>query len=304
MHFARTQLTALYVGSLIVEAGFPPGVVNIVPGYGPTAGAALVEHELVSKIAFTGSTDVGKLISRNASATLKRVSLELGGKSPLVVTENFNLAAAAQIAHAGCFFHQGQICVAASRTYVHESIYEEFVKQAVIAAQSKILGNPLDLKNTQGPQIDSTQTEKIIELIESGKKQGARLVTGGKRAGQKGYFVEPTVFADVTDDMRIAREEIFGPVQQILKYSTLDEVIARCNDTKYGLAAGILTNDINQALKFTAGVQAGTVWVNTYLASITGAPFGGFKQSGIGREGGEEGFHEYLEIKTVTIKLD
>jgi len=299
----QTPLTALYAGSLIKEAGFPPGVVNIVPGFGPTAGGALVEHPLVNKIAFTGSTEVGKLISRNAAATLKRVSLELGGKSPLVVTEHFDLAAAAQIAHQGCFMHQGQVCVAASRTYVHESVYDEFVKQSVKIAQSKVLGDPLDVKTTQGPQIDAEQTEKIIGLIESGKKEGARVLTGGKRAARKGYFVEPTVFVDVTDKMRIAREEIFGPVQQIMKYKDLDEVIVRCNDTTYGLAAGILTTDINQALKFSAEVQAGTVWVNTYLQGGSGVPFGGFKQSGIGREGGEEGFHEYCEIKTVTIKL-
>ena len=277
---------------------------NIVSGFGPTAGAALVEHPLVNKIAFTGSTEVGKLIHRNASDTLKRVSLELGGKSPLVVTENFDLATAAAIAHSACFFHQGQVCVAASRTYVHESIYDEFLKEAVTVAREKILGDPLDLRNTQGPQIDEEQLNKIIELIDSGKKEGARVVTGGKRADQKGYFVEPTVFADVTENMRIAREEIFGPVQQILKYSTLDEVIERCNDTNYGLSAGILTNDINQSMKFIANVQAGTVWVNTYLESQVGAPFGGFKQSGLGRECGEEVFNEYLEIKTVTIKLN
>ena len=294
----------MYLGSLVVEAGFPPGVVNIVPGFGHTAGAALVEHPQVNKIAFTGSTEIGKLIKKNASDTLKRVSLELGGKSPLVITENYNLAEAAEIAHAACFFHQGQVCIAATRTYVHKSVYEEFIKHSATIAQRKVLGNALDTTTTQGPQIDLDQTKKILELIESGKKEGARLVTGGKRVNQKGYFIEPTVFADVTDNMRIAREEIFGPVQQIIKYSDFDEVIERCNDTNFGLAAGILTNDLNQALKFAGAVEAGTVWVNTYMHTSAHTPFGGFKHSGIGRELGEDGMHEYCEIKTVTIKLD
>ena len=291
------------MGSLVVEAGFPPGVVNIVPGFGPTAGGALVEHPHVDKIAFTGSTEIGKLISRNASATLKRVSLELGGKSPLVVTQHTDIAAAAEIASASCMVNQGQCCCAATRTFVHESVYEEFVQKSAVIAQRKVLGSPFEAKTTQGPQIDATQTEKIIDLIESGKKEGARLVTGGKRLAGKGYFIEPTVFADVTDNMRIAKEEIFGPVQQIFKYKTLDEVIERCNDTPYGLAAGILSTDINEALKFANEVQAGSIWINGYLDISCNTPFGGFKQSGIGREMGEEGLHEYCEIKTVTIRL-
>lgn len=300
----QTPLTALYMGSLIIEAGFPPGVVNIVPGYGPTAGAALVDNPLVDKIAFTGSTEVGKLISKNASATLKRVSLELGGKSPLVVTENFDVTMAAEIASAGCMVNQGQTCCAATRTFVHESIYDEFVKQSAIIAQRRVVGCPFEAATVQGPQIDATQTEKILELIESGKKQGARLVTGGSRMKQKGYFIEPTVFADVDDSMRIAKEEIFGPVQQLFKYKTLDEAIERSNATEYGLAAGILTNDINQALKYADSVRAGSIWVNGFMTMSCNTPFGGFKQSGIGREMGEEGLHEYCEIKTVTINMN
>lgn len=247
---------------------------------------------------------IGKLISKNASDSLKRVTLELGGKSPLVVTESVSsIADAAQIAHDACFANMGQCCCAGTRTYVHESIYEEFVRQAATLATRKVLGNPLQPSTTQGPQIDAIQTDKILNLIESGKKEGARVVTGGRRAAGKGYFIEPTVFADVTDQMRIAREEIFGPVQQILKYHTLDEVIGRCNDSQYGLAAGILTSDINQALKFSSSVQAGSVWVNCYDATMVQTPFGGFKQSGHGRELGEDGLHGYCEVKTVTIKL-
>lgn len=286
-----------------MEAGFPAGVVNIVPGYGPTAGGALVDNPKVDKIAFTGSTEIGKLISRNASSSLKRVSLELGGKSPLVVTENFNMAIAAEIASASCLVNQGQCCCAATRTFVHESVYEEFVKQSAIIAKRKVLGSPFEASTTQGPQIDATQTAKILELIEAGQKEGARLVTGGKRLGQKGYFIEPTVFADVTDQMRIAKEEIFGPVQQIFKYKDLDEVIERANNTEYGLAAGILSNDINQALKFANAVQAGSVWINGYMDISPSTPFGGFKQSGHGREMGEDGLHEYCEIKTITVKV-
>nr|AOD75396.1 aldehyde dehydrogenase-like protein [Tyrophagus putrescentiae] len=299
----QTPLSALYIAKLAAEAGFPPGVINVVPGYGPTAGAALVAHPRVDKIAFTGSTEIGKLISKTASETLKRVTLELGGKSPLVVTESVDIPEAAQIAHDACFANMGQCCCAGTRTYVHESIYEEFVKHSAAIANKRVLGSPFDANVTQGPQIDAAQTAKILDLIESGKKQGARVVTGGQRSTRKGYFIEPTVFADVTDSMRIAQEEIFGPVQQILKYKSLDEVIDRCNSSAYGLAAGILTKDINQALKFSGAVQAGSVWVNCYDHTVVQTPFGGFKQSGHGRELGEEGLHGYCEVKTVTIKL-
>lgn len=199
------QLSALYVANLAKEAGFPPGVINVVPGFGPTAGAALVEHVKVDKIAFTGSTEVGKLIMKNGSETLKRITLELGGKSPLVVTENYDPAQAAQIAHDACFANMGQCCCAGTRTYVHESVYEQFVKHAAAIAQAKVVGNPFDQSVNQGPQIDAKQTSKILDLIEAGKKEGARVVVGGKRLESNGYFIEPTVFADVTDQMRIAR---------------------------------------------------------------------------------------------------
>lgn len=198
----------------------------------------------------------------------------------------------------------GQCCCGATRTYVHESVYEKFIEEAAKVAESKVAGSPFEDTVTQGPQIDAEQTAKIMELIESGTKQGARLVTGGKRVNKKGYFIEATVFADVDDNMRIAREEIFGPVQQVFKYKTLDEVIKRCNDTNYGLAGGILTNDINQAMDFTNQFRARTVWVNNYLSCSARAPFGGYKESGIGRECGEDGLHEYWGIKTVCIQID
>ena len=298
-----TPLSALYMGSLIVEAGFPAGVVNIVPGYGSTAGHALVRHPSVDKIAFTGSTQTGQLIMKTAAETCKRVSLELGGKSPLVVTESCkDLKKAAEIAHQACFANMGQCCCAGTRTFVHESIYEEFVKMAAEIARNRKAGDPFDSKTVQGPQINLIQTEKILGLIESGKKEGARCVTGGKRMAGKGYFIEPTVFADVTDEMRIAREEIFGPVQQIIRYSSMDEVIERCNDTRYGLAAGIITENFEEIIKFTENVRAGTVWVNCYDEGGTQIPFGGYKQSGIGRELGEDGLHPYCEIKSVIIR--
>nr|XP_037292015.1 retinal dehydrogenase 2-like [Rhipicephalus microplus] len=302
----QTPLTALYVAQLCKEAGIPPGVVNVVPGYGPTAGAAICEHPEINKVSFTGSTEVGKLIQEAAGRTnTKRVNLELGGKSPLVIFPDADLDEAAQIAHIGLFANMGQCCVAASRLFVHEDIYDKFVAKAVqLAAHRRTqVGNPFDDTTEQGPQIDDEQFQKILGLIESGKKEGAKIEIGGKRIGNEGYFVEPTVFTNVTDDMRIAKEEIFGPVQQILKFKTMDEVLRRANDTTYGLAAGVVTKDLNTAITFADGVQAGTVWVNTYLAANVQAPFGGFKMSGLHRECNEDGILNYIETKTVTIQI-
>ncbi|XP_027194754.2 aldehyde dehydrogenase, mitochondrial [Dermatophagoides pteronyssinus] len=300
----QTPLSALYLASLTKEVGFPPGVINVVPGFGETAGAALVDHPKVDKIAFTGSTEIGKLIMRNGSHSMKRITLELGGKSPLVVTGNVeDIAKAARTAQDSCFLNMGQCCCAGTRTFVHESIYDEFVKHSAEYCQSYVLGNPFEPTTQFGPQVDETQMNRILEMIESGKQDGARCVAGGNRPDRRGYFIQPTVFADVTDGMRIAREEIFGPVQQILKYKTLDEVIERCNDTNYGLGSGILTNDINEAMKFSRSIRAGSVWINTpYMLPVSAqTPFGGFKESGIGRELGEDGLRGYGEIKTVVI---
>ncbi|XP_073908144.1 aldehyde dehydrogenase 1A1-like [Castor canadensis] len=300
----QTPLTALHVASLIKEAGFPPGVVNIVPGYGPTAGAAISSHMDIDKVAFTGSTEVGKLIKEAAGkSNLKRVTLELGGKSPCIVFADADLESAVEFAHQGVFLHQGQICVAASRLFVEESIYDEFVRRSVERAKQYILGNPLTPGITQGPQIDKEQHNKILDLIESGKKEGATLECGGGPWGNKGYFVQPTVFSNVTDEMRIAKEEIFGPVQQIMKFKSVEEVIKRANNTPYGLAAGVFTKDLDRAMTVASALQAGVVWVNCYLMSSVQDPFGGFKMSGNGREMGEEGVLEYTEIKTVTMKI-
>ncbi|GFU00242.1 retinal dehydrogenase 2 [Nephila pilipes] len=300
----QTPLTALYCAALALEAGFPPGVFNVLPGYGPTAGAAIAAHMDVDKVAFTGSTEVGKLILQAAGASnTKRVTLEMGGKSPLVIFDDADLDEAVEIAYNALFANMGQCCCAGTRTFVQEGIYEEFVKRAAEKAKKRVLGDPFNENTDHGPQIDEEQFTKILDLIESGKKQGARLACGGKRFGQKGFFVEPTVFADVTDDMRIAREEIFGPVQQILKFKTLDEVIDRANDSQYGLGSGVVTKDINTAILFAQAVKAGSVWVNCYDHTTSQTPFGGFKMSGQGRELGEDGLHEYLEIKTVTIRI-
>uniref|UniRef100_A0A8D0DXS4 aldehyde dehydrogenase (NAD(+)) n=1 Tax=Salvator merianae TaxID=96440 RepID=A0A8D0DXS4_SALMN len=300
----QTPLTALHMGSLIIEAGFPPGVVNIVPGYGPTAGAAIAHHMDVDKVAFTGSTEVGKKIKEAAGkSNLKRVTLELGGKSPIIVFADADLDNAVEFAHIGVFYHQGQCCIAGSRLFVEEKIYDEFVRRCVEKAKKKTLGDPLVSGIHQGPQIDQEQYGKILELIESGKKEGAKLECGGGPWGEKGFFIQPTVFSNVTDDMRIAKEEIFGPVQQIMKFKTVEEVIKRANNTQYGLAAGVFTKDLDKALMFTAALQAGVVWVNCYSALSAQGPFGGFKMSGNGREMGEYGLQEYTEVKTVAIKI-
>lgn len=257
----QTPMTALHCAALAKEAGLPAGVVNVVPGYGPTAGAAIASHPRIRKVAFTGSVEVGKLImGAAAQSNLKKVSLELGGKSPLIICDDADLDEAATIAHNAIFANHGQNCCAGSRTFVHEKIYDEFVKKAVAKAQEKVLGCPFDEKTTQGPQVDKDSLEKILGYIESGKQEGAKCETGGKRWGDKGYYVEPTVFSNVTDQMKIAREEIFGPVQSILKFNCIDEAIQRANNSEFGLAAGIVTKDLNKALKFAEGIHAGSVW--------------------------------------------
>uniref|UniRef100_A0A182QSK4 Aldehyde dehydrogenase domain-containing protein n=1 Tax=Anopheles farauti TaxID=69004 RepID=A0A182QSK4_9DIPT len=300
----QTPLTALYMAALSKEAGFPDGVVNVVPGYGPTAGGAISSHPEIRKVAFTGSVEVGKIImAAAATSNLKKVSLELGGKSPLVICEDANVDHAAMIAYMAVFENQGQCCIAATRTFVHESIYDKFVQKASELAKARKVGNPFAEGTVHGPQIDDTQYKKILGYIEVGQKEGAKLVTGGKTVGTEGYFIEPTIFANVTDDMTIAKEEIFGPVQSIIKYSSLDEAIERANNTSFGLAAGIVTNDINKALTFSHAVEAGSVWVNTYLAVVNQAPFGGYKQSGIGRELGKDSLEGYLETKSVSVRL-
>ncbi|XP_029475043.1 aldehyde dehydrogenase, mitochondrial [Rhinatrema bivittatum] len=300
----QTPLTALHVASLIKEAGFPPGVVNIVPGMGPTAGAAIASHMKVDKVAFTGSTEVGHLIQQAAgSSNLKKVTLELGGKSPNIILSDADLDWAVQQSHFALFFNQGQCCCAGSRTYVQESVYSEFLERSVERAKDRIVGNPFDFKTEQGPQVDEEQFKKILGYINTGKKEGAKLLCGGGAAADRGYFIQPTVFGDVKDDMTIAREEIFGPVMQILKFKSIEEVVERANDSKYGLAASIFTTDIDKANYISQALRAGTVWINCYDVFGAQAPFGGYKASGNGRELGEYGLEAYTEIKTVTTKI-
>ncbi|XP_057690366.1 aldehyde dehydrogenase, mitochondrial-like [Corythoichthys intestinalis] len=300
----QTPLTALYVANLIKEVGFPEGVVNILPGMGPTAGAAIARHMDVDKVAFTGSTEVGHLIQQaSGNSNLKKVTLELGGKSPNIIMSDAKMEDAVEQAHFALFFNQGQCCCAGSRTYVQEDIYDEFVERSAARANRRVVGNPFDLKTEQGPQVDEEQFKKILGYISSGKREGAKLMCGGAAAADKGYFIQPTVFGDVNDNMTIAREEIFGPVMQILKFKTLEEVVERANDSKYGLAAAVFTRDIDKAHYISNALRAGTVWINCYDVFGAQAPFGGYKASGNGRELGEYGLDNYTEVKTVTMKV-
>ena len=300
----QTPLTCLRMADLALEAGFPPGVINVVPGYGPTAGTALVKHPGVDKIAFTGEYRTAQIIMADAAQSLKRLTFELGGKSPNIVFADADIDAAVAGAEFGLFFNQGQCCCAGSRLFVEESIHDEFVEKVVGTAQGRVLGDPFESTTTQGPQVDKAQFDKILGYIEKGKAQGASCLTGGSRFGDRGYFVEPTVFDGVTDDMAIATDEIFGPVMNILSFKGIDEVVERSNNTSYGLAAAVWTRDVAKAHRIANSVRAGTVWVNCYDVFDAAAPFGGFKMSGIGRELGEAALDNYTESKTVTMKLD
>lgn len=295
----QTPLTALYMAQLTKEAGFPPGVVNVVPGFGD-AGAALCSNRKVDKIAFTGSTEVGlKIQQMSGVGNLKRTTLELGGKSPNIILADVNIEQAVEQAHFGLFFNQGQVCCAGSRTFIEDKIYDEFVERSVERAKKRTVGNPFDPKTEQGPQIDETQMTKILGLIKEGVNQGAKLMVGGKRVGDRGYFVEPTVFANVEDNHVIAKEEIFGPVQQLMRFKDLDEIIERANNTNYGLAAAVFSKDIDKVNYLVQGLRAGTVWVNTYNVLGSQTPFGGFKDSGHGREMGIYGLNQYTEVKSI-----
>jgi aldehyde dehydrogenase (NAD+) len=299
----QTPLTGMRVAELAREVGFPGGVINVLNGLGETTGAAIVNHPDVDKIAFTGHYETAKIIQKTAADSLKRCTFELGGKSPNVIFADCDIEQAVDGAHHAIYFHGGQCCTAGSRLFVEEKIHKEFVERLAAKAKKRKVGNPLDASTEQGPQVSQEQMDKILGYVDLGQKQGAKLIAGGKRVGNKGFFVEPTVFDGVRDDMAIAKDEIFGPVVSVLPFKAVDEVIRRANSTYYGLAAAIWTKDIDKAHLFAREVKAGTVWVNCYHVVDTTTPFGGFKMSGQGRENGEAALDHYTEVKTVTVKL-
>ena len=298
----QTPLTALYLGELLLEAGLPAGVVNIVTGFGD-AGAAISGHPGVDKVAFTGSTEVGKLIVQAASGNLKKVSLELGGKSPNVVFADADIDAAVRGAANGIFFNHGQCCNAGSRLYVQSSAFDEVVAGVAEQAKSITVGDGLDPKSQMGPLISDEQFAKVLGYLESGREAGAEAVVGGGRVGERGYFVQPTVLTNTTGDMKVVREEIFGPVVCAMPFDDPDEILPIANDTNYGLAAGVFTRDISKAHRMAARLRAGTVWVNTYHVFDAAQPFGGYKESGWGREMGHQVLDNYLETKAVCVAL-
>lgn len=299
----QTPLTALYLAELIEEAGFPPGVINIVPGFGSTAGQALVAHPQIDKIAFTGSTRVGKSIMESAAKSLKRVTLELGGKSPNIILEDANLAKAIPGALNGVMFNQGQVCCAGSRVFIQKKLYDNVLADMVSHAKSIKQGAGLDPSTQIGPLVSSVQQNRVMDYIEKGIDEGAELLVGGSKPTEDGYFVSPTIFSDVNDEMTIAREEIFGPVISAMPFNDLDEIIDRANATPYGLAAGLWTENISNAHYVANKLRAGTVWVNCYNAFDAASPFGGYKQSGIGREMGSYALNNYTEVKSVWVKI-
>jgi aldehyde dehydrogenase (NAD+) len=300
----QTPLSALYAAKLCKEAGFPKGVINIISGFGKIAGAALSAHMDVDKIAFTGSTIVGRTIMKAAaSSNLKKVTLELGGKSPNIVFDDADIENAISWVNFGIYFNHGQCCCAGSRIYVQEGVYDKFLQRFKERAAKNVVGDPFGSDTFQGPQVSKVQFDRIMSYIDHGVSSGATVEIGGKRKGDKGYFIEPTIFSNVTEDMKINQEEIFGPVCTISKFKTKEEVIAAGNNTTYGLAAAVHTTNLNTALEVSNALKAGTVWVNTYNTLHHQLPFGGFKESGIGRELGEAALDNYLQTKTVSIRL-
>jgi phenylacetaldehyde dehydrogenase len=299
----QTSLTALRLGELIQEAGFPDGVVNIVPGFGETVGAALAAHPDVDKIAFTGSTEVGKLIARAATENLKKVSLELGGKSPNVVFADADLKAAIPGSASAIFFNQGQICTAGSRLFVHKSIFDKVIEGVAEETTKFSVGPGINPSTNLGPLVSKEQLARVCGYLDSGAKEGAKAIVGGHRIGSTGYFVEPTILVDVKPHMKVVREEIFGPVVTAIPFSDPDEVVKFANDTIYGLASAVWTRDIGKAHRIAAKLRAGTVWLNCYNVFDPALPFGGYKQSGWGRESGHAALELYTQTKSVCAQL-
>ncbi|MDM5428800.1 aldehyde dehydrogenase DhaS [Bacillus mycoides] len=300
----QTPLSALYLAELIEEAGFPKGVINIVPGFGESAGQALVNHPLVDKIAFTGSTPVGKQIMRQASESLKRVTLELGGKSPNIILPDADLSRAIPAALSGVMFNQGQVCCAGSRLFIPKKMYDNVMADLVLYSKKLNQGAGLNPETTIGPLVSEEQQKRVMSYIEKGIAEGAEVLCGGNKPFDQGYFVSPTVFADVNDEMTIAKEEIFGPVISAIPFNDIDEVIERANKSQFGLAAGVWTENVKTAHYVASKVRAGTVWVNCYNVFDAASPFGGFKQSGLGREMGSYALNNYTEVKSVWINLN
>nr|GEZ44945.1 aldehyde dehydrogenase family 2 member C4-like [Tanacetum cinerariifolium] len=300
----QSPLSALYCAHLAKLAGIPDGVINVVTGFGPTAGAAISSHMDIDCVSFTGSGDVGRVVMQAAAmSNLKAVSLELGGKCPLIIFDDVDVDSTVKLALMGSFANKGEFCVSSSRIFVQEGIYDEFVTKFAKQAKGITVGDPFDPSTLQGPQVDKVQYNKVLSYIEHGKRQGATLLTGGKPCREKGFYIEPTIFVDVTDDMLIATDEIFGPVISVFKFKTIEEAITRANATRYGLAAGIATKDLNIANTVSRSIRAGIVWINCYLAFDPGCPYGGYKMSGFGREFGMEGLYKYLQVKAVVTPL-
>ena len=303
-----TPLTALELAKIIKEVGFPDGVVNIINGLGPVAGMELAKNEYVDKIAFTGSTDVGKQLMIAAAGNVKKISLELGGKSPMIVFEDADFPLAVEWVQFGIFVNQGEVCSATSRLYVQDKIHDRFVEELSKKAKRVKIGNPLEEATEMGPIASEKQLNKVMHYIELGKKEGAEIAYGGKRLQngelKKGFYVSPTIFTNVKNDMKVVQDEIFGPVLTVMKFREEDEAIKLANQTKYGLAAGVFTRDINRAFRITKELRAGIIWVNSSQPCFNQLPWGGYKQSGIGRELGRYAVEEYTQLKQVTINLN